>query len=136
MDGEIRVTELARLQPAALRRTEGCDYVFKRRADHYLGQQWPRACRFDWEGQKVYTDNEISLAKSSLWLVLYACEKPPDGSLKNGSDVLTDPEAARQRDGRRSNCVRAAIAVSGKSENTPSTPSRKNCRYSATGSPS
>jgi len=69
MEGEIGVMELATLQPAALRRTDGCDYVFRRRADHYRGQQLPKACRFDWEGQKVYTDNEISLSKSSLWFV-------------------------------------------------------------------
>ena len=56
------------LRPAELRRIEGCDYVFVRRADHYLGKQRPRTCRFSWEGQNIYTDNEIQLAKSSLWL--------------------------------------------------------------------
>jgi len=56
------------LRPSELRRIEGCDYVFVRRADHYVGKQRSRACRFSWEGQKVYTENEIQLAKSSLWL--------------------------------------------------------------------
>ena len=69
MDGEIRGDELAALRPADLRRTEGCDYVFKRRADHFRGAQLPKACRFKWDGQDVYTDNEISLSKSSLWFV-------------------------------------------------------------------
>ena len=69
MDGAIQASELATLTPAGLRRTEGCDYVFRRRADHYRGQQRPRACRFEWQGQPVYTDNEISVAKSSLWFV-------------------------------------------------------------------
>jgi hypothetical protein len=67
MSGEISVAELATLQPADLRRTEGCDYVFKRRADHYRGVQGTKTCRFDWDGEKVYTDNEIQLAPSSLW---------------------------------------------------------------------
>jgi hypothetical protein len=69
MDGEIAEAELATLTPAQLQRTEGCDYFFKRRADHYRGAQRPRACEFDWEGQRVYTDNEIQLSKSSLWFV-------------------------------------------------------------------
>lgn len=69
MEGEIREPELATLRPADLRRTEGCDYVFERRADHFRGQQPARACRFPWEGEQVYTDNEISLSRSSLWFV-------------------------------------------------------------------
>ena len=69
MDGEIRADELATLQPAALRRTDGCDYFFKRRADHFRGLQRQRSCLFDWEGQRVYTDNEIQVAPSSLWFV-------------------------------------------------------------------
>ncbi len=68
MEGVIREDELAALTPAALQRTEGCDYVFKRRADHFRGLQGPKACRFDWEGARVYTDNEISLSGSSLWV--------------------------------------------------------------------
>lgn len=67
MQGEITAAEVPRLQPADLRRTEGCDYVFKRRADHFRGLQGERSCRFDWEGEAVYTDNEISLSRSSLW---------------------------------------------------------------------
>jgi hypothetical protein len=69
MAGAIAEADLVSLKPADLRRTEGCDYVFKRRADHFRGQQAAKTCRFDWEGQKVYTDNEISLSKSSLWFV-------------------------------------------------------------------
>lgn len=68
MQGEIRAEELATLKPADLRRTEGCDYVFRRRADHFRGLQGPKACRFEWEGQQVYTDNEISLAREGLWM--------------------------------------------------------------------
>lgn len=67
MNGEIAMAELAALRPQDLRRTEGCDYVFKRRADHYRGAQGLRSCRFEWEGQNVYTDNEMQLSKSSLW---------------------------------------------------------------------
>lgn len=67
MSGEITATELATLRPTDLRRTEGCDYIFKRRADHYRGVQGPKTCRFDWQGEQVYTDNEIQIAKSSLW---------------------------------------------------------------------
>lgn len=67
MQGEIGAAELPTLQPRDLRRTEGCDYIFKRRADHFRGLQGEKSCRFDWEGQQVYTDNEISLSRSSLW---------------------------------------------------------------------
>ncbi len=67
MQGEITEAELTTLTPAQLRRTEGCDYRFKRRADHFRGLQEPGRCEFDWEGQRVRTDNEISIAKSSLW---------------------------------------------------------------------
>ncbi len=69
MAGGITAAELATLAPTGLLSTPGCEYVFKRRADHFRGRQPDKACRFDWEGQKVYTDNEISLAKSSYWFV-------------------------------------------------------------------
>jgi hypothetical protein len=69
MQGLITVEELADLRPGDLRRTDGCDYVFKRRADHFRGVQTPRACRFEWQGNEVYTDNEIQLSRSSLWYV-------------------------------------------------------------------
>lgn len=55
------------LAPDALRSTPGCEYEFVRRADHYVGRQRSRACRFEWEGRPVYTDNEIQVARSSLW---------------------------------------------------------------------
>jgi len=66
----INPENLSTLRPSELRRTDGCDYVFMfiRRADHYSGKQRPKACRFVWEGANVYTDNEIQLSKSSLWL--------------------------------------------------------------------
>lgn len=67
MEGEIRADELANLKPADLRRTDGCDYAFRRRADQFRGVQAPKACRFKWEGQDVYTDNTIELSASSLW---------------------------------------------------------------------
>jgi hypothetical protein len=66
-EGEIATAELATLRPADLRRTEGCDYFFQRRADHFAGRQLPRACRFEWQGRPVYTDNEIQLSRTSLW---------------------------------------------------------------------
>jgi hypothetical protein len=67
MAGEITEAELATLQPADLRRTEGCDYHFRRRAEHFRGAQRPGACRFEWEGRPVYTNNEIELSASDLW---------------------------------------------------------------------
>lgn len=67
MEGAIRESELALLKPADLRRTDGCDYLFVRRADHFVGRQRPDACRFEWEGQRVRTENEIQLSSSSLW---------------------------------------------------------------------
>ena len=68
MSGDIRPEELATLTPADLRRTEGCDYHFERRAEHFRGLQRPKACRFEWEGQPVYTDNEISLSRGDLFV--------------------------------------------------------------------
>ncbi|NBU24422.1 MAG: hypothetical protein EBS39_02135 [Gammaproteobacteria bacterium] len=67
MQGEITAAELATLRPQDLRRTEGCDYVFKRRADQFRGTQGPKACRFEWEGQQVYTDNTIEISRTSLF---------------------------------------------------------------------
>lgn len=66
-NGEIRDADLADMAPSSLRRTDGCDYVFKRRADHFRGRQKEKACAFEWEGQRVYTANEISIARTSLW---------------------------------------------------------------------
>lgn len=67
MQGEILDSELPALRPADLRRTEGCDYMFVRRAEHFVGRQRPRACQFEWEGEAVYTDNEIQLSRNELW---------------------------------------------------------------------
>lgn len=69
MDGAIADADLATLRPDDLQRTEGCDYFFKRRADQFRGSQAAGACRFDWDGQRVHTENTIELAASSLWFV-------------------------------------------------------------------
>lgn len=66
---EITTNDLARLTPGDLRRTDGCDYHFRRRADHFHGAQRPRACLFEWEGEQVYTENFIQLSASSLWFI-------------------------------------------------------------------
>lgn len=67
MAGEISEAELATLTPADLRRTDGCDYFFRRRAGQFRGSQRDKACRFTWDGQRVYTDNTIELSASDLW---------------------------------------------------------------------
>ncbi len=69
MDGEITEDEFATLTPADLRRTEGCDYAFKRRADHFRGAQGDQTCQFEWDGEEVYTNNEIELSETGLWYV-------------------------------------------------------------------
>ena len=66
MAGEIRADELAKLKPRDLRRTDGCDYFFVRRADHFRGAQRNGACRFEWDDQDVYTANTIELSKHDL----------------------------------------------------------------------
>ena len=68
-DGRGDQAELAALKPADLRRTEGCDYFFRRRADHFHGAQRDEACRFDWEGRPVFTSNFIQLGRASLWFI-------------------------------------------------------------------
>ena len=67
MQGGITAAELATLKPADLRSTPGCEYVFKRRADSFRGAQRTKACRFEWEGQQVYTDNTIELSRADLF---------------------------------------------------------------------
>jgi hypothetical protein len=69
MQGEITAADLETIRPSDLRRTEGCDYLFERRAGHFHGAQLERACRFEWEGEDVYTDNVIELAPEGLWFV-------------------------------------------------------------------
>lgn len=69
MGGAIRADELWTLTPGDLRRTEGCDYFFKRRAEHFRGQQREKACRFDWEGEPVYTANTIEVSNYDLFFV-------------------------------------------------------------------
>jgi hypothetical protein len=69
LNGAIDAATVATLKPADLQRTEGCDYFFRRRADHFRGAQAPKACRFPWEGREVYTDNTIELSATSLWFV-------------------------------------------------------------------
>jgi hypothetical protein len=65
--GEITIESLASLGPADLRRTDGCDYYFNRRASHFFGKQRENACQFEWEGKSVYTNNVIELSNSDLW---------------------------------------------------------------------
>jgi len=69
MDGEIIEEELATLKPEDLRRTDGCDYFFKRRAGSYEGKQRENACAFDWDGEMVYANNTIQLSEKDLWFV-------------------------------------------------------------------
>jgi hypothetical protein len=69
LDGPIAAAELATLRPADLRRTDGCDYYFRRRADHFRGLQRERTCRFRWEGEEVHTANEIQVSQTSLWFI-------------------------------------------------------------------
>lgn len=69
MSGEILESELAALMPADLQRTEGCDYFFKRRADHFRGEQRDKACRFSWDGDDVYTANTMELSQADLFFV-------------------------------------------------------------------
>lgn len=61
------IEQVATLKPEDLRRTEGCDYYFKRRASQYRGEQRSKACLFEWDGQKVYTANTIELSEQELW---------------------------------------------------------------------
>lgn len=61
--------EVENLVPADLRRTQGCDYLFRRRGSHYRGEQGDGACRFEWEGREVYTANFIELSESDLLFV-------------------------------------------------------------------
>ena len=69
MEGLIEASELATLKPEDLRRTDGCDYIFKRRANHFRGAQADKACQFTWQGQNVYTANTIELSRADLWFV-------------------------------------------------------------------
>lgn len=69
IDGAISIGELETLRPRDLQRTEGCDYFFKRRADHFRGSQRDKACQFRWDDRNVYTANTIELSGSDLWFV-------------------------------------------------------------------
>lgn len=66
-DHPLTEAELTSLKPEGLRRTEGCDYFFKRRASAFRGAQKPGACAFDWEGQAVTTANVIELSEDDLF---------------------------------------------------------------------
>lgn len=68
LDGPIDDAEIADLQPDDLQRTEGCDYRFRRRAGGFRGAQDPGACRFEWEGEAVFTDNVIELGENELFM--------------------------------------------------------------------
>lgn len=69
MDGEIAMDDVAALEPDDLRRTDGCDYFFERRAEHFRGSQREKACAFEWDGDKVYTANMIELSNYDLFFV-------------------------------------------------------------------
>jgi len=69
MEGEITEQEFTTLTPGDLRRTEGCDYFFKRGAGHYHGAQREKSCQFEWDGQPVYAQNFIQLSDSDLQFV-------------------------------------------------------------------
>jgi hypothetical protein len=69
MEGEITLDELASLTTDDLRRTDGCDYFFRRRADHFRGSQRERDCQFRWGDDDVYTANTIELSNADLWYV-------------------------------------------------------------------
>lgn len=60
--------ETLRLDPGKLRRREGCDYHFRRRAGGFRGEQEAGACRFDWRGRAVITANRIELAPGELFM--------------------------------------------------------------------
>ena len=59
--------DLSGVQPSDLQRTEGCDYEFRRRAGQFRGQQKKDACRFQWQGEAVHTNNTIELSPEGLW---------------------------------------------------------------------
>ncbi len=65
---KISNEEIASLTPQGLLHAPACEFTFKRRADHFAGRQAEKACRREWRGQQVYSDHEISLSRSSLWL--------------------------------------------------------------------
>lgn len=68
-DGMIDPGQPGALQPADLRRTEGCDYLFQRRASAFRGSQAEGGCGFEWADQPVHTTNTIELSADSLWFV-------------------------------------------------------------------
>lgn len=56
------------LYPAKLTSTKGCEYYFRRRAAGFRGQQKSQQCRFEWQGQAVYTDNTIEWSAEDLFM--------------------------------------------------------------------
>lgn len=56
------------LKPTELASTAGCEYLFRRRADSFRGAQSAGACRVDWQGEPVYTDNTIELSAADLFV--------------------------------------------------------------------
>lgn len=59
---------LLQTKPRELRRTAGCDYVFRRRADSFRGEQVQGGCRFEWQDRLVETANVIELSQRDLFL--------------------------------------------------------------------
>lgn len=80
--GRLEAGDWAGLSPDDLQRTEGCDYIFERRGEHFHGEQRTRACRFEWQGKEVFTSNFIEVSAGSLlwvdhkWLPPTADEPP------------------------------------------------------------
>ncbi|MEZ5500164.1 MAG: CpcT/CpeT family chromophore lyase [Steroidobacteraceae bacterium] len=69
VNAELTPAQLATLSPRVTQRSPGCEYVFRRRGEQFVGRQRQRACRFTWQGKPVYTDNEITLSANSYLFV-------------------------------------------------------------------
>ena len=71
-DGRIAAAvehdDWSELHADVLTSTPGCEYFLRRRADSFRGSQGPGTCRFDSEGQAVYTDNTIELSAGDLFM--------------------------------------------------------------------
>ena len=69
LDGRIDPQTVAEITPDDLRRTEGCDYYFMRRASSFRGSQRQDSCRFEWQNRDVLTNNTIELSSTDLYLI-------------------------------------------------------------------
>ncbi|MEJ2534854.1 MAG: CpcT/CpeT family chromophore lyase [Gammaproteobacteria bacterium] len=58
---------LADLEPAKLDAgTPGCEYLFRRRAGSFRGEQDGARCRFEWEGQEIANQGVIEVSEEDL----------------------------------------------------------------------